>query len=73
MELKSHSFVIKKLLAFHNLFKKFLYPFTLSSESLTSVPGDAIDNKVNLNASALYLLIKSKGSITLPFDLEWNF
>ena len=68
--LKSHLLVIKKLLAFHNLFKKFLYPLTLSSESLTSVPGDAIESKVKRNASALYFSIRSNGSITFPFDLD---
>ena len=67
---KSHSFVIKKLLAFQSLFKKFLYPLTLSSESFTSVPGEAIERRVNLNASALYFSIKSKGSMTLPLDLD---
>jgi len=68
--LKSQLFVIKKLFAFHNLFKKFLYPLTLSSESFTSVPGEAIESKVNLKASALYFSIKSNGLITLPLDLD---
>ena len=33
--------IFENLLAFHILLRKFLYPLTLSSESLTSLPGAA--------------------------------
>ena len=60
----------ENLFAFHILLRKFLYPLTLSSESFTSLPGAAIEIKVNLKESAPYLFINSRGSITLPFDLD---
>ena len=68
--INSHLFCNKKLFAFQILFKKFLYPLTLSSDSFTSLPGEAIESKVNLRASALYFSIRSKGSITFPFDFD---
>jgi hypothetical protein len=63
-------FILENLFAFQILLRKFLYPLTLSSESLTSLPGAAIEIKVNLKASAPYLLIISSGSITLPLDFD---
>ena len=47
-----HLFNFENLLAFHILFKKFLYPLTLSSDNFTSLPGAVIEIKVNLKESA---------------------
>ncbi len=68
-------FILENLFAFQILLRKFLYPLTLSSESLTSLPGAAIEIKVNLKESAPYSSIMLSGSITLPFDFDifWPF
>ena len=56
--------------AFHNFVPKLRYPSILLSESFKSRPIAAIAVKVKRTASAPYLSIKSRGSITFPVDLD---
>ena len=65
-----HLFNCKKLFALQIFVMKFLLPITLSLANFTSLPGDAIEIRVNLKLSAPYSLINSNGSITLPLDFD---
>src|SRR4030042_3524094 len=57
-------FIIMNRAAFQSLFTKCLYPSTLSSENLTSLPCAANAARANLKASVPYLSISGSGSTT---------